>query len=127
MGSHVHISDATNSEVALKIAERHQCNNLSFDTKDPQTADRRIYVGNLRRDKVNRNDVYCIYSKYGTITAISNLSWRAPTDYCAFAFVQFTTKEAAQKAAASENGRCYYGYNLGLYSSHNYVYADFLK
>lgn len=104
---------------ALKIAEGHQCNNLSFETKDPATKHSRIYVGNICKQKVERPDLYVIFSKYGTITAISHLTCRNPMDHCSFAFVQYTTKESAEKAALSENGRGYYGYALGkLFTYH---------
>ena len=111
--SHFHHKDSSDTVHALQVAEGHQCNYLSFDTKDPATADKRIYVSNLCRTNVTRSSVYVIFSKYGTITAISHLSCRNPRDYCCFAFVQFTTREAAEKAVKSENGHGYYGYALG--------------
>ena len=106
------ISDPLQSQAALQIAESHQCNNISFETNDPATKDSRIYVGNIAKRKVSRPDLYVIFSKYGVITAISHLTSRSPNDHCAFAFVQYSSKEAAEKAVLTENGCGYYGYSL---------------
>lgn len=108
------ISDPQQSQAALQIAESHQCNNLSFETNDPATKDSRIYVGNIAKHKVQRPDLYVIFSRYGIITAISHLTSKSPTDHCAFAFVQYSTTDAAEKAVLTENNCGYYGYSLGM-------------
>lgn len=108
-----HIHNTSNQHLALKIAEDHQCNNLSFETKDPTTASSRLYIGNISKKHVTRPDLFVIFSKYGTITAISHLTCKGPMDHCCYAFVQYTTTEAAEKAVKDENGKGYYGYTLG--------------
>ncbi|XP_067932629.1 uncharacterized protein [Watersipora subatra] len=112
--SNSNMTDGDSREFSLDVANSHQCNNLSFETKDPATKDSRIYVGNICKRKVTRSDLFVIFSKYGTITAISHLSSRNPSDYCSFAFVQYTTVESAERAVHSENGHGYYGYALDV-------------
>lgn len=108
-----HISDSGQHNVALQIAESHQCNNLSFETSDPANKDSRIYVGNIAKNKVTRSDLFVIFSKYGIITAISHLTHKNQGDHCSFAFVQYSTKDSAERAVLNENRRGYYGYALG--------------
>lgn len=98
---------------AYQGAESHICNNLSSETNDPTTKHSRIFVGNISKQQVSRSNLFVIFSKYGTITALSNLSCRKPTDPCLFAFVQYTSKESAERAVLAENGRAYHGHSLG--------------
>ncbi|XP_056406357.1 nuclear receptor coactivator 5 [Hyla sarda] len=76
------------------------------DSDDPKDLDRRIFVGNLPTDSMNREEMEIMFSKYGKITALSV--------FRRFGFVQYERKEDADAAVQGERGRMFKGSRLDI-------------
>lgn len=73
------------------------------DDSDPPNS--RIFLGNLPSERTSRDELYEIFSKYGTIKEV--IMRRS------FGFIQFETEESARAAIAGEQGRTISGMRIG--------------
>ncbi|XP_010080786.1 PREDICTED: RNA-binding protein Raly-like [Pterocles gutturalis] len=76
------------------------------NSTNPQDLERRLFIGNLPTDHMTREEMEEIFSKYGTIRALSM--------YHGYGFVQYDRLEDVQAALDGEKGRLYKGYRLAL-------------
>ncbi|MGH0180645.1 UNVERIFIED_CONTAM: hypothetical protein FKN15_004655 [Acipenser sinensis] len=71
------------------------------NSNDPRDLERRIFVGNLPTNLMERKDLQELFMKYGKINALSI--------FRGYGFVQFERIDEAESAKAGENGRIYKG------------------
>ncbi|KAJ8260455.1 hypothetical protein GJAV_G00182380 [Gymnothorax javanicus] len=76
------------------------------NSNDPRDLERRIFVGNLPTNLMDRKDMEDLFSPYGKINALSM--------FRGYGFVQFERAEEAEAARAAQNGRFYRGYKLDV-------------
>ncbi|MBN3288533.1 NCOA5 protein, partial [Polyodon spathula] len=76
------------------------------NSNDPRDLERRIFVGNLPTNLMERKDLEDLFMKYGKINALSM--------FRGYGFVQFERIDEAESAKAGENGRIYKGYKLDI-------------
>ncbi|XP_033891448.2 nuclear receptor coactivator 5-like isoform X2 [Acipenser ruthenus] len=76
------------------------------NSNDPRDLERRIFVGNLPTNLMERKDLQELFMKYGKINALSM--------FRGYGFVQFERIDEAESAKAGENGRIYKGYKLDI-------------
>ncbi|XP_041080603.1 nuclear receptor coactivator 5-like isoform X2 [Polyodon spathula] len=76
------------------------------NSNDPRDLERRIFVGNLPTNLMERKDLEDLFMKYGKINALSI--------FRGYGFVQFERIDEAESAKAGENGRIYKGYKLDV-------------
>ena len=73
----------------------------------------KLFVGNLSYN-VTENDLQDLFSDYGTVTQVNLVMDRTTGRSRGFAFVTMDTKEAAQAAAESLNGKNWEGRDLSV-------------
>ncbi|KAM6979635.1 nuclear receptor coactivator 5 [Aplochiton taeniatus] len=78
----------------------------STSSNNPQDLERRIFVGNLPTDDMDRKDLKELFSSYGKINGVSM--------FRGYGFVQFDRVEEAEAAKAGHKGRLYKGYKLDV-------------
>ena len=66
---------------------------------DPASTNSRVFVGNLNTFTLTKDDVECVFKRYGRIIGISM--------HKGYAFVQYTTEYDARNAVAGEDQRVY--------------------
>lgn len=79
----------------------HLCN-----SSDPRDLERRIFVGNLPTNTMDKKDLEEMFRPYGKILGVSMLR--------GFGFVQFERVEEAEAAKAGHKGRIFKGYKLDV-------------
>lgn len=81
---------------------RHETNRM-----DPHSVRCRVFIGNLATDKVSRQELEEMFSKYGHISGCSL--------HNNYGFVQYETEKAADEAVAKEDGKLILGKKVGTY------------
>ena len=69
------------------------------NSSDPHAINSRIFVGNLNTFTLTKDDVECVFKRYGRIIGISM--------HKGYAFVQYTSEVDARNAVAGEDQRVY--------------------
>ena len=69
------------------------------NSSDPHAINSRIFVGNLHTFTLTKDDVECVFKRYGRIIGISM--------HKGYAFVQYTSEVDARNAVAGEDQRVY--------------------
>ncbi|SAM07235.1 hypothetical protein [Absidia glauca] len=80
-----------------------------------------LFVGNLDKD-IPRFELHQRFEAYGTIRSCNIVRKHNPLFDVTFAFVRYTTRDAASSAILAENGQSWYGHNLRVsYREHQKV------
>ncbi|XP_019864327.1 PREDICTED: nuclear receptor coactivator 5-like [Amphimedon queenslandica] len=86
-----------------KIYDRDGTNTSS---DDPEMMQSRIFIGNLKTNKVTRKSIENRFSKYGKILGVSL--------HKSYGFVQFETRDIARKAVNEENKQELHGVKMDI-------------
>ncbi|XP_062262498.1 nuclear receptor coactivator 5 isoform X1 [Platichthys flesus] len=78
----------------------------SCSSTDPRDLERRIFVGNLPTNDMEKKDLGELFSPYGKVIGVSM--------FRGFGFVQFEHVEEAEAAKAAKKGRIYKGYKIDV-------------
>lgn len=76
------------------------------NSNDPKLLMSRVFIGNLPHEKVTREELTEIFSKYGKVLAVNILK--------GFGFIQYMEETDARKAVALENGSIMKGQRLDI-------------
>ena len=83
------------------------------NSSDPHAINSRIFVGNLNTFTLTKDDVECVFKRYGRIIGISM--------HKGYAFVQYTSEVDARNAVAGEDQRVYATQPIGKFSTSTFI------
>lgn len=86
-----------------KLYEREGRNTSS---NDPNMLNSRVFIGNLASDKVGRQEIENLFSRFGKVLGVSL--------HKSYGFVQFESENSAKDSVESVNGQKLHGQILGM-------------
>ena len=75
-------------------------------SNDPKMLNSRVFIGNLASDKVSRQDIESLFSRFGKVLGVSL--------HKSYGFVQFESENSAKDSVESVNGHKLHGQILGM-------------
>lgn len=100
------VSCSPNVLVPMSRQKQYEREGRNTSSNDPKMLNSRVFIGNLASDKVGRQDIENLFSRFGKVLGVSL--------HKSYGFVQFERESSAKDSVESVNGHKLHGQILGM-------------